>query len=289
MGDETFTFGQRGSHFFQCPSAREYTRLPPKLSRLLASPQLQTIHHLTLGSEDSFILTYRSTTGTSHIESSGPLPDELLSFIHAPNRHVPQLRCYLGPYNSSFFTHDSSSYLWQNLPPTLLSALEANIKNGKWRDRPRIVALGADGNFVFITEKNTAVWDLACYPSLVSFLQEKSDKAAIAEVKSVTLHPHRYACFLLLLKNGTLLSGNVPPHQVPGVNAMLEPLRKDSQEKGTAWMARRESAKTERPARPSVLQQRAQLRREWGERTSEVEVRGKGVKLSFSLSVSLGG
>ncbi|EUC35700.1 hypothetical protein COCCADRAFT_66389, partial [Bipolaris zeicola 26-R-13] len=294
MCDTTFTFGQRGSHFFQCPSAREYTRLPPKLSRLLASPQLQTIHHLTLGFEDSFILTYRSTTGTSHTESSGPLPAELLSFIHAPNRKIPQLRCYLGPYNSSFFTHDSSSYLWQNLPPPFLSALEKNIKNGKWRDRPRIVALGADANFILITEKNTAVWDLPCYPHLRSLLEEKKKEGSgMREVQNVTLHPHRYACFLLHFKNGKLEFGNVPPHQVAGVNALLEPLRKDSKEKGTApWMARRESSSSsqvERPQRPSLLQQRAQLRREWGERTSEVEVRGKGVKLSFSLSVSLGG
>ncbi|EMD64809.1 hypothetical protein COCSADRAFT_47038, partial [Bipolaris sorokiniana ND90Pr] len=289
MCDSTFTFGQRGSHFFQCPSAREYTRLPPKLSRLLQSTQLQTIHHLTLGFEDSFILTYRSTTGTSHVESSGPLPPDLLSFIHAPNRNVAQLRCYLGPYNSSFFTHDSSSYLWQNLPPALLSALEKNIKDGKWRDRPRIVVLGADASFALITEKNAAVWDLTCYPSLLSLLQEKKDTSRMGEVHSVTLHPYRYSSFLLHLKDGTLLSGNIPPHQVAGVNAMLEPLRKDSQENQALWMARRDSAKVDRPQRPSVLQQRAQLRREWGGRTSEVSVQGKGVKLSFSLSVSLGG
>ncbi|KAH7552354.1 hypothetical protein BM1_09216 [Bipolaris maydis] len=290
MCDSTFTFGQRGSHFFQCPSAREYTRLPPKLSRLLESPKLQSIHHLTLGFEDSFILTYRSTTGTSHLESSGPLPPDLVSFIHAPNRNLAQLRCYLGPYNSSFFTHDSSSYLWQNLPPALVSALEKNIKNGKWLDRPRILALGADATFVFITEKNAAVCQLPCYPSLRTLLEEKMEDDRVRDVQAVTLHPYRYASFLLLLKDGTLLAANIPKHHQPALDAMREPLKNDSKESQTAWMQRRDSAKVERPQqRPSVLQQRAQLRREWGDRTSEVSVQGKGVKLSFSLSVSLGG
>jgi len=109
MCDSTFTFGQRGCHFFQCPSRREYARLPKKLARLLSSSQLKKIYHVTLGFEDSFLLTWRDTGGRDRVESSG-LPHELVDFLHAENRNIPNIRCTLGPYNSSFL-HPRQSFV----------------------------------------------------------------------------------------------------------------------------------------------------------------------------------
>ena len=43
------------------------TRLPTKLSTILTSSQIQQVHHVALGFEDSFLLTYRDKYGRNHI------------------------------------------------------------------------------------------------------------------------------------------------------------------------------------------------------------------------------
>ncbi|KAF2242458.1 hypothetical protein BU26DRAFT_610297 [Trematosphaeria pertusa] len=285
MCDTTFTFGQRGDHFFQCPSLQDHTRLPKKLTSFLTSSQLQKVHHITLGFENSFLITYRDKTGHDHIESRG-LPPELENFLYAtpPNgattRNIPNLRLILGPYNTSFFVHDGSSYLWMNLPQPLLSALQSRIKNGSWTDKPRIVALGADGNFLLITEKHAAVWDLSHYRTISSMLEySRTQDRGIEEIHAGTLHPYRYQCFVAQSRNGTLLHENLPPHQVAGVEGMTAAVMRDTKE------AERK-AKVER--RPS-LQQRASLTRDWGERKQEFRAQANGLRLSLSLSVSAAG
>ena len=52
------------------PSAR----LPKKLSLLLNSKQLQKIHHVTLGFENSFLVTWRDIQGGDHIGTATPFP-----------------------------------------------------------------------------------------------------------------------------------------------------------------------------------------------------------------------
>lgn len=240
---------------------------------------------MTLGFEDSFLLTWRDTNGKDRADASG-LPAELVEFIFARNRDVPKIRCCLGPYNESFFVHDGSSYLWNNLPQKLVSALQNNIKDGGWTDPPRLLSLGADGNFLMITGSNAAVWDLRNYKPLVKLLE----KGAISEVHSLTLHPYRFDTFLLQSKDGKLTYENIPPHQLPGVQAMMDPIMNDTKNAQPKLLTRRESGKTLGPqTRPSVLQQRAQLRREWSDHSREFSAQAKGVKLSFSLSVNLGG
>ncbi|KAG9191814.1 hypothetical protein G6011_10548 [Alternaria panax] len=285
MCDSTFTFGQRGSHFFQCPSRREHARLPRKLARFLSSSQLKRIYHVTLGFEDSFLLTWRDTDGKDHIESSGLSP-ELVDFLYAGNRDIPNVRCTLGPYNSSFFVHDKASYLWKNLPGALLVALQNNIQDGSWTDRPLLVALGAGDNFLLITEKNASMWDLRHYKSAVALLE----KSVMSSIHSLTLHAYRYQSFVMQTQSGKLFFENVPQHQIVGIQAMTAPILQDTKNLQRRALASKESDKRESvQKRPSALQQRAQIRREWSEHRQEFTAQAKGVKLSFSLNVSLGG
>jgi hypothetical protein len=119
---------------------------------------LKQIHHVTLGFEDSFLLTWRDKGGQDRVESSG-LPLELVDFVHARHRNIANIRCTLGPYSSSFFVHDNAAYLWKNLPEQLISGLQGMIKDGNWTDRSRLVALGAGNNFLLVTDRNAAIWD----------------------------------------------------------------------------------------------------------------------------------
>ncbi|KAF1976195.1 hypothetical protein BU23DRAFT_42724 [Bimuria novae-zelandiae CBS 107.79] len=300
MCDTTFTFGQRGSHYFQSPSRREYTRLPNKLTTLLTSAQLQEVHHVALGFEDSFLLTYRDKHGRDHIESQN-LPPELTTFLYATNprgrltRNIPALRLALGPYNASFLIHDSASYIWLNLPPTLLSALQARIKDGVWLDRPRIVALGADSNFLLITEGHAAIWDLGCYTMLSRMLEYSRTQArGIADVAGVALHAYRYECFIAQAVNGAVVSENVPVHEGAGVAGMKEAVLKDVKE-----VEERAKGAERRAREKEVVRRRLEgaARREsvhggqGGERGEVKEVfraKGRGIRLSLSLSVSTG-
>jgi hypothetical protein len=240
---------------------------------------------VTLGFEDTFLLTWRDTDGIDRVESSG-LPSELVEFLHTRNRNIPNIRCTLGPYNSSFFVHDSVSYLWKNLPGPLLVALQNNIQDGSWTDRPRLIALGVGDNFLLITTKNAAVWDLRHYKSAVTFLE----KSAISDMQRFVLHAYRYQSFLAQTKNGKLLFENIPPHQVVGVQSMMGPILQDSKNTQRRILARAESEKSASMQRKTnALQQRAQIRREWSQHSQEFTAQAKGVKLSFSLNVSLGG
>jgi hypothetical protein len=251
----------------------------------LGSSHLRKVHHVTLGFEDSFLLTWRDTNGKDRVEHSG-LPPELNGFLSVQSRDIPKIRCTLGPYNSSFFIHDSASYLWKNLPGSLLVALQKNIQDGSWIDRPRLVALGAGDNFLLITEKNASVWDLRHYKSAVTFLE----KSAMSDIHSLILHTYRYQSFVTQTLSGRLLFENVPPHQIGGMQAMIAPILQDTKDAQRRALARRESDKREiTQRRPSALQQRAQIRREWSDHSHEFTAQAKGVKLSFSLNVSLGG
>ena len=240
---------------------------------------------MTLGFEESFLLTWRDTNGQDRIDASG-LPPELIEFLYNRNRDVKNIRCTLGPYNASFFVHDKASYLWNNLPEPLLAALQGNIRDGNWVDRPRLVALGAGGNFLMVTEKNAAVWDLRHYKSVLTLIKQSN----AADIHNLVLHAYRYQCFVSQSKGGRLFSENVPPHQAVGVQDMVEPILKDTEAGQKRFLSFEDSKKSASvPRRPMVLQQRAQMRKEWSEHSHEISARAKGVKLSFSLSVNLGG
>ncbi|KAH7379569.1 hypothetical protein BKA66DRAFT_420439 [Pyrenochaeta sp. MPI-SDFR-AT-0127] len=296
MCDTILAFGQRGSHFFQCPTRREHARLPRKLINFLTSSQLKHVHHVALGFQDSFLLTWRDHHGNDHIESSG-LPPELVSFLYARNpqrrlmRDITHIRCTLGPYNSSFFVHDGSSYVWMNIPGQLLSSLQSRTKDGNWIDRPRFVALGANEDFLLVTEKHAAVWNLGNYRTASNLLEySRTQQRGISEIHNIVLHPYRFQTFVTQSMNGSVIYENLPPHALPGIQAMVGPIMRDTKEMERQSLAIKESNKKEAmQRRPSALQQRAQLKKEWGEHTQEFTKQAKGIKLSLSLSVSMGG
>jgi hypothetical protein len=264
----------------------------------LSAAQLHKVYHVALGFEDSFLITWLDKSGQDRIDSHG-LPQELLEFLYARNAHntyirnVPHIRCSLGPYNSSFFTHDGSAYRWMNLPDMLLSALEARIKDGNWIDSPRLVALGASNNFVLITKKHTAVWNLEHYNTLANLLQfSRTQERGISEINSIVLHAHRFGSFVTQSCNGTLLHENLPPHSLPGLQNMSTPITQDSQALERKLLVRRDSARDIQysvPMRQSNLQQRAALRKTWGDHNSNFTAQAKGAKISLSLSVSISG
>ncbi|KAH6612057.1 hypothetical protein C7974DRAFT_90573 [Boeremia exigua] len=288
MCDATFTFGQRGSHFFQCPSQRDTTRLPRKLTTLLSSPQIQQVHHVALGYEDSFLITWRDKDNQDRINTVG-LPAELITFLYArndngrPARNIPAIRCTLGPQNTSFFAHDSAAYLWMNLPPDLLSALQSRIQNGSWTDRPRLVALGADATFVLITAQHRVIWTLDPYPLLSTHLETLRAARRIPDLTNITLHAYRYGCFVAQSRDGTLRAENLPPHQQSGLKTMADAVARDSLRAGRS-VPRREIDPPVVP-RPSPLQERARVRREWNDHTQRFTAQSKGLKLSVSFSI----
>ncbi|KAF2846514.1 hypothetical protein T440DRAFT_492619 [Plenodomus tracheiphilus IPT5] len=291
MCDSTFTFGQRGSHFFQCPSKLEHTQLPHKLNKLLNSPHMKKIHHVALGCEDSFLLTWRDTNNEDRIDFAG-LPTDLVAFLHARktqgrlSRNLPEIRCVLGPYNDSWYVHDSDAYSWTNLPTKLLTALQSKITDGNWIDRPRIVTLGAGSDFVLLTDKQDAVWNLDHYNATSMALKRSSTRpGGVANIHDIFLHPYRYESFVAQSTSGMLTFDNLPTLSMPGVKAMIEPMRKDT--KNIKWRplaGTSSNTKIEAPRRPSVLQQRASIKREWSQHSQEFSAQAKGMKVSLSLS-----
>jgi hypothetical protein len=274
--------------------------VPKKLSLLLSSAQLQQVYHIALGFEDSFLVTWRDQADQDHIDSQS-LPVELQAFLYARNaqqrfaRDIPHVRCSLGPYNSSFIAHDGSAYQWMNLPTSLLSALQKRIKEGNWIDRPRLIELGANDNYVLITEQHVAIWNLENYRAVSKLLESSAkEERGISGIHGVALHTYRFGCFVIQESNGTVRHENLPPHSLPGMQAMCLSILQDTQVADRKLLARRESDKTERvqnsvQRQPNNLQQRAQLRREWGEHRQQFTAQTKGVKLSLSLSVRIGG
>jgi hypothetical protein len=266
---------------------------------LLSAAQLHKVYHVALGFEDSFLITWLDKDGQDRIDSHG-LPSELLEFLYARSaqntytRDIPYIRCSLGPYNASFFAHDGSAYRWMNLPATLLSALQVRIKDGNWIDSPRLVALGANNNFVLITKNHAAIWDLEHYKTIAKLLQfSTTQERGISEIHSIYLHAHRFGSFVTQSRNGTLIHENLPQHSLPGMEAMCAPILQDSKALEQKLLARKDSATRDIrdpvPRRPSNLQQRAQLRRDWGEHKSHFTAQTKGAKISLSLSVSISG
>lgn len=177
-----------------------------------------------------------------------------------------------------------------NIPGELLSSLQSRTKDGNWTDRPRFVALGADDDFLLVTEKHAAVWKLENYRTALKLLEySRTQQKGISEIHNMVLHPYRFQTFVTQSRNGSLIYDNMPPHALPGIQAMVDPIMRDTEAMERKGLARQESRNETVQRRPSALQQRAQLRKEWGEHKQEFTKQAKGLKLSLSLSVSVGG
>lgn len=175
-----------------------------------------------------------------------------------------------------------------NLPPRLLRKLQSRISNGAWTDKPRIVALGADDNFLLITQKHAAIWDLAHYHTLSQMLEySRTQERGIEEVVSVVLHPFRYHGFVAQSRNGTLLFENLPQWSMAGLDGLKAPVVRDSRE---AELRRRQRS-VQRRSENKVLQQRASFSKTWDDKTQEFErkAKAKGFKLSVSLTIGPSG
>jgi hypothetical protein len=263
---------------------------------------------VTLGAQDSFLITYRHSDGTDQIgilpfnhlktifmtliAASHGLPPELMGFLYAVDaqgnliRSISDIYLTLGPFNQSFFVGDGSHYLWMNLPTPLVHNLQSRIKDGAWTDKPRVVALGADENFLLVTRKNSAVWDLEHYRTLAQMLEySRSQECGIEEVKSVVLHPYRYQGFVAQAGNGTLVFENLPSWSTQSLDVMRRDVVRDSVEEKAR---RRQISEANTAARATRrLRKAAELRKEWDKQREEFEVKAKakGLKLSLSLRI----
>lgn len=179
-----------------------------------------------------------------------------------------------------------------SIPEGLLTALQARIKNGSWVDKPRIVALGADDNFLLLTEKHTAIWELSNYRTASNILEvARRQNRGIRDINNIVLHPYRYGCFVMQSTNGTLMYENLPAHQVPGITNMVASVLQDSEQKMV--LPRRESEKkgdsaTMQRRQSTPLQERARIKREWSSDNRKqytATAQSKGLKLSLSLSI----
>lgn len=178
-----------------------------------------------------------------------------------------------------------------NLPDELLSALQLRIKDGNWVDRPRLVTLGADDNFLMLTERHTAAWKLDKYKAVSKLMDRmRAQQSGISDIHSITLHSYRFQSYVCQAKDGTLTFDNVPPPSLQGMQSMISPILRDTKDADWKPLSRTGSGVRDiEQRRPSVLQQRAQMRREWSEHSSEFTAQAKGMKVSLSLSVNLGG
>jgi hypothetical protein len=181
-----------------------------------------------------------------------------------------------------------------SIPDGLLNALQSRIKDGSWADKPRIVALGADDNFLLITEKNTAIWDLENYKAISDMLEvARAQTPGIRDIQNIVLHPHRYGCFVAQFKNGLLKHENLPPHQRSGIANMADPVLRDTESVARKTIQRRESDRQEivqRTQSPqqrtqSPLQERARIKREWCENSHRYTAQSRGLKLSLNISI----
>ena len=88
-------------------------------------------------------------------------------------RNLRTLCVSFGVSTGSFYATDGSSWRWNKLPPLLEAALQKRREfNGIWRDPPRLVSLGADGDFVLLTVGDGHSMRLTKYPDLEGMLLE---------------------------------------------------------------------------------------------------------------------
>lgn len=258
---------------------------------------------VTLGAEDSFLISYKGTDGQNHIQLH-KLPYPLTAFLTHPSRlpHLPNISVSLGPHNASYYATDSVSYIWHGLPASLLAAYQSRLSDGIWTDPPRIVALGADSDWVLITAGDSAVWETSNYrilSQMLDFAKSRSgNSGGISEIKSLSLDAHRYQAFVATSTNGTLISSHLPPHTATAFTLVQEAVKADTE---AAIRARRDRSTRNAtatanlrgtvtvPARNATTSPET-FRREWstrvGQAREEVEMK---MKMNLTLNLTTGG
>ena len=148
-------------------------------------------------------------------------------------RKFPTLRVTLGPYNKSYWADDGASFRWNNLPSTLHTHLKGlQTSSGNWTDAPRIVALGANDNFVLVTEGHGGLWSLPHYRELDSILDSlrdmKGSGSGFSLIHRLVLNPYRLQCGVLQAQNGTVFGIGLPPHTQEAFQSIEESIREDT-------------------------------------------------------------
>ena len=100
------------------------------------------------------------------------------------------------------------------------------MRDRNWTDRPRIVALGGNDDFLVITEGNTTVWSLEFYRTLSKMIQ--FSKTQNDGIHSVVLHPCRFQSFIAQSVNGVIISENLPPHIQNNFAVTKEAIKSDT-------------------------------------------------------------
>jgi hypothetical protein len=174
-----------------------------------------------------------------------------------------------------------------SLPPKLLTALQSRIRGNDWHDKPRIVALGCDDNFLLVTASHAAVWELSHYRAISSMLaSSQTQTRGIQEVHNIVLHAYRYQCFIAQSFNGSLVFENLPPHELEGMQEMVGALirdTRDEEERQKRMIGKKDGR------RLSLGQRQEMLRKDWGETKQQFKMEAKGLRLSLMMGISAGG
>ena len=175
-----------------------------------------------------------------------------------------------------------------NLPSKLLTALQSRISGNDWDDKPRIVALGCDDNFLLVTASHAAIWDLSHYRTISSMLEfSQTQTRGIQELYNIVLHAYRYQCFIAQSSNGSLIFENLPPHELEGMQGMVGPLIRDTKEEEER--RKRKIEQREDGRRLSLGQRQEMLKKNWGETKQQFMMEAKGLRLSLKMGISAGG
>ncbi|CAK7222713.1 hypothetical protein SBRCBS47491_004953 [Sporothrix bragantina] len=232
-------FGPDESWFVESPSQWKWGTLPERCLNFFRSTQpsgVAHVHNLILGANGSFLMTWRGKDGSNYQFHAG-LPAHLAAWLDKKDHkgrlvhNIAGIRLALGPNNASYFVTDGKAYQWLNLPPGLKSALDGLSKpGGGFTYAPRIVALGARGNYMMITAGNGGSWSVAAYPELDTFLDEKKAQhgslaGLFSNVATVTLDACDGRNFVLTCFNGDYF-GYVPDELDNAVWPVLDTLPK---------------------------------------------------------------
>ena len=135
------------------------------------------------------MLTYKHEL----IAESENIPETLKEWLYEKSadgelsRQLEKLKITLGPANESYFASDGTSYKWLNLPTGFSYALQTRRKPvGGWTSDPRIVSLGFNGSYVYITEGNGGAWDVSKYRSLdasIDVIKKKEGGLGLIKVR----------------------------------------------------------------------------------------------------------
>lgn len=113
-------------------------------------------------------------------------------------------------------------------------AIEARIKpGGGWTATPRIVALGLNGNYFFVTDRGGYSWKLSSYPKLNKFMEELKEGNTdwVSTIQNVYVSPYRLQCAAVQRQNGSTVGWNFPPHANKSFKEIAKAMKEDMEAK----------------------------------------------------------